>query len=46
MALDPSAKLGGLGTAGLQKLQDIGGEVGRFAGGQDLLQAFVVGLAA
>ena len=46
MLFDPPAELGGLGTACQQLLEDVRGEVGRFAGGQDLLEAFVVGLAA
>ena len=46
-ALNPPAELAGLGTACQQLLEDIGGgEVRQLAGGEDLLKAFVVGLAA
>ena len=46
MALNPPAELGGLGTACQQLLEDVGGEVRRLAGGEDLLEALVEGLAA
>jgi len=46
MPFDPPAELAGLGTACLQLVQEIHGEVRQLADGEDLLKAFVVGLAA